>query len=341
MLKTKTLTVFLVSFCALLFAQKKDNRIEKYAAFIDTAEIRTHIFTLASDSFLGRETGTPSHMLTVNYMKDNFLKCGIQSKTDSAFLQPYTIQYSNRKDTTDKKKKSLSGYNILAFIEGTDLKEEIIVLSAHNDHLGLHDEKIFKGADDDASGTVALLEIAQAFMKAKAEGNGPRRSILFISFSGEEKGLLGSEYYSENPTYPLKNTKCNLNIDMIGRVDDEHKDSINYIYIIGSDMLSTKLHNTNAWCARNYTDLKMDYKYNSKTDPNRYYYRSDHYNFVKKNIPVIFYFNGVHADYHKATDTPEKINIPLMQKRIQYIFSVAWTIANMNEKLMVDVKQKD
>ena len=137
----------------------------------------------------------------------------------------------------------------MGFVEGTDKKEEVVVVTAHYDHIGVHDGEVFNGADDDGSGTTALLMMAKAFSKAKEDGNGPRRSILFMPVSAEEKGLLGSRYYSENPIFNLKNTVADLNIDMIGRVDQaHHEDSVpnpNYVYIIGSDFLSTELHNIN------------------------------------------------------------------------------------------------
>lgn len=226
--------------------------------------------------------------------------------------------------------------NVLAFIEGSDLKSEILVLTAHYDHLGIKDGEVFNGADDDGSGTVSLLEIAEAFSKAKKEGNGPRRSILFMPFSGEEKGLLGSEYYSQNPVYSFKNTIANLNIDMIGRVDEAHLNEKDFVYIIGSDKLSKELHKINESANDNFTKLKLDYTYNKPNDPNRFYYRSDHYNFAKHNVPIIFYFNGTHEDYHKTTDTPEKIDYNLLEKRAKLVFFTAWELVNRKERIKVD-----
>ena len=220
--------------------------------------------------------------------------------------------------------KYIKGENVLGYIEGTDKKEETVIITAHYDHLGKHEEKIFNGADDDGSGTVAAMEIAEAFMIAKKEGKGPRRSILIMAVSGEEKGLLGSKYYTDNPIYPLENTVANLNIDMIGRIDDWHNNA-NYVYLIGSDMLSQELHN-------------ISEEVNKKYVPNRYYYRSDHYNFAKNNIPVIFYFNGVHEDYHKTTDTIEKIEFKKIEVISRLIFLTAWEIANQDERLKLNSK---
>ena len=198
--------------------------------------------------------------------------------------------------TQEKKVEKVVSTNVLGFIEGTDpkLKNEIVVITAHYDHLGKRVDDIFNGADDNGSGTSSLLEMAQAFAKAKAEGNGTPRSILIMLVSGEEKGLLGSEYYVNHPIYPLKQTIVNINVDMIGRVDKKHKNNPEYIYVIGSNRLSTELHEINETANKTYTNIELDYTYNEKDDPNRYYYRSDHYNFAEKGIPAIFYFSGTH-----------------------------------------------
>ena len=169
------------------------------------------------------------------------------------------------------------------------------------------------------------MEIAGAFKKALEEGYIPKRSILFLHVTGEEKGLLGSRYYTDyEPIFPLKNTVVNLNIDMIGRTDPKREGSRNYVYLIGSDKLSTELHNISEDINSKYTNIELDYTYNDENDPNRFYYRSDHYNFAKNNIPVIFYFNGTHADYHKPTDTPDKIEYDLLENRTRLVFYTAW-----------------
>ncbi len=231
--------------------------------------------------------------------------------------------------------------NVLGFMEGTDKKDEIVIITAHYDHIGITDGKINNGADDDGSGTVSVLEIAEAFTKAKEKGFAPRRSILFMLFTGEEKGLLGSEYYAANPIFPLKQTIVDLNIDMVGRVDEKHEKNPNYIYVIGADKLSTELHNINENAQKQFApDIELDYTYNDENDPNRFYYRSDHYNFAVNNIPIIFYFNGVHADYHQPTDDVEKINFEKMEKIDRMIFHTAWELANRNEKPKVDKQGK-
>jgi hypothetical protein len=235
------------------------------------------------------------------------------------------------------RKEPVQTENVLGFLEGTDLKDEVLVITAHYDHVGIINGEIHNGADDDGSGTVAVLEIARAFAKAKAEGHGPRRSILFMTVTGEEKGLLGSAYYASHPIFPLANTVVNLNTDMVGRIDDAHKGNPDYVYVIGSDMLSTDLHQLHEDVAkRHFPSVQLDYTYNSEDDPNRYYYRSDHYNFAKNNIPVIFYFNGTHADYHKPTDTVEKIHFGKISRIAQLNFCTAWTIAHRDARPVVD-----
>lgn len=246
--------------------------------------------------------------------------------------------------TAMKKEEKLRADNVLGFLEGSDpkLKSEVLVISAHYDHEGLTasgDDKVFNGADDDGSGTTGVIMMAEAFAKAKKAGKGPKRSILFLAVVGEEKGLLGSDWYSENPVFPLKNTIADLNIDMIGRTGTEYQtkpDSTNYIYVIGSDKLSTELRQISEAANKTYTKLHLDYKFDDPNDTERIYYRSDHYNFAKHGIPIIFYFNGVHEDYHKASDEVSKINFPLLAKRAQLAYYTAWELANRATRPVVD-----
>ena len=250
--------------------------------------------------------------------------------TDSKIKTSYSFK---------KYRNTINATNVIGMLEGTDKKDEFVFITAHYDHLGKHDGKIYYGADDDGSGTCAVIEMAQAFTKAAAEGNRPRRSVVFMTFSGEEKGLWGSEYYSDNPLYPLTKTTVNLNIDMIGRTDTERKtaDTLNYVYVVGHDKLSTELPIINEGMNNKYTNLILDYKFDDTNDPNRIYYRSDHYNFARKGVPVLFFYDGMlKSDYHKPTDTVEKINFPLYEKRTRMIFHTAWEIANRNEMLKRD-----
>uniref|UniRef100_A0AB33KWM9 M28 family metallopeptidase n=2 Tax=unclassified Tenacibaculum TaxID=2635139 RepID=A0AB33KWM9_9FLAO len=306
----------------------------KYAQTITAKDLGKHLFIYASDEFEGRNTGEPGQKKAVKYLKDFYVSQGIVSPLgDDDYFQEVPSEYlsNNRRGMTLKDSE-----NVVAFIKGTEKPDEIVVISAHLDHEGVKNGEIYNGADDDGSGTVAILEIAEAFKQAADAGKGPKRSILFLHVTGEEKGLLGSKYYTENPIFPLANTVTNLNIDMIGRVDDRHKGNPNYVYLIGSDKLSTELHNISEAMNKKYTNIDLDYKYNDDNDPNRFYYRSDHYNFAKHNIPIIFYFNGTHADYHRPTDTPDKINYEMLENRTRLVFHTAWEVANRENRVVVD-----
>ena len=226
--------------------------------------------------------------------------------------------------------------NVVAYLEGTDKSDEVLVLSAHYDHLGVRGRDIYYGADDNASGTAALLEIAEAFVEAKQQGRAPRRTVLFLLLTGEEKGLLGSDYYVQNASFPLSQTVANLNIDMIGRTDEAHDKNPNYVYLIGSDRLSSDLHAWSEEANALYTQLDLDYTFNDKDDPNRFYYRSDHYNFARHGIPIIFYFSGVHKDYHRPTDTPEKVMYPKLAHIARLVFYTAYDVSVRSDRPLVD-----
>lgn len=305
----------------------------KYGSSITSTELKEHLYTFASDEFMGRETGKPGQKKAANYLKEEYIEIGVPSPLgENDYYQDIPSTYFNDRfgDTE----------NVIAFIKGRDYDKEpreYVVISAHYDHVGTDSEgNVYNGADDDGSGTVAILEIAEAFKKAVEDGYRPKRSIVFLHFTGEEKGLLGSKYYTENPIFPLNETVTDLNIDMVGRIDAAHKDNPNYIYLIGSNMLSTELHEISEKANQQYVGLNLDYKYNQKNDPNRFYYRSDHYNFAKHGIPVIFYFNGVHEDYHQKTDSPDKIEYDLLEKRAKLVFFTAWKVANAAHAPIVD-----
>ena len=228
--------------------------------------------------------------------------------------------------------------NVAAFVEGSDLKDEVVVVSAHLDHVGDNgdgEDAIYNGADDDGSGTVTVLEIAVAFQRAKEDGHGPRRSLLFLHVSGEEKGLLGSEYYADRePLVPMANTVADLNIDMIGPYDPERGfDTTDYVYIIGGDLISQDISDWNAAVnTATGTDLLLSDRFNSPDDPNQFFRRSDHWNFGKYDVPFIFYFTGTHEDYHGVGDEPDKIDYDRMARIGRLIFGTAWEVANRDAR---------
>lgn len=309
--------------------------IEKYLKTITAPELKKHLTVIASDEMEGRETGSAGQKKAGKYMIAQYEADKIPfPKGASDYYQKVPAVFMNGKRSNGLPDSE----NIWAFIEGSEKPEEVVVLSAHYDHVGIENGVVFNGADDDGSGTVALMEIAQALQIAKNEGYGPKRSVLILHVTGEEHGLHGSRYYAENPLFPLKNTVADVNIDMIGRRDKAHASNGNYIYLIGSDFLSTELDAICKKANKDFAKLDLDFTYNSKKDPNQFYYRSDHYNFAKNGIPSVFLFSGVHEDYHKPTDDVEKIEFDLVEKRAKLAFAVVWELANREQKIVVDKK---
>jgi len=263
---------------------------------------------------------------------------------DSNLLQSNSPQSIKANVSLNQKNKStgIVSNNVASIIRGSEFPNEYIIISAHSDHVGVNaDGEVYNGADDDGSGSVAILEIAEAFKIAESQGLAPRRSIIFLHVTGEEKGLLGSQYYTDiEPLVPLANTVANLNIDMIGRIDPKREGKRNYLYLIGSDKLSSELHTISETVNQKYSNIEFDYTFNDDNDPNRFYYRSDHYNFAKNNVPIIFYFNGTHEDYHQIGDTPDKIEYDLLENRSRLIFYTAWELANRAQRIKVDKTSK-
>ena len=324
----KSLFLNLLLFPVLVVAQNQMD-VTDFAASITAKELKENLYVYASDYFQGRETGTVGQRRAVDFLQNFYSTQGIEeAKGTDNYTQPMNLNIKGVEVETE---------NVAAIIKGSIFPEEYIVISSHLDHIGIKNGEINNGADDDGSGTVALLEIAEAFKMAADVGQGPKRSLIFLHVSGEEKGLLGSSYYANNPLYPLTQTMTNLNVDMIGRTDPKREDKDpNYIYLIGADRLSQDLHDISEATNTKYTQFKLDYTFNEEKDPNRFYYRSDHYNFAKNNIPVIFYFSGTHEDYHKPGDTPDKIMYDLLAKRTQLIFYTAWELANRTDKIRLN-----
>ena len=249
--------------------------------------------------------------------------------------------------------------NVVAMIEGSDpnLKAEMVAIGAHYDHVGVNpnapgEDKIWNGADDDGSGTVAVLGIAEALAKSQKR---PKRSILFVWHAGEEKGLWGSEYFTQFPTVDLSKIVTQLNIDMIGRSKkpgyqapcdtnprpgrkpcNAELSGENEIYVIGSKMMSSELGNLSEAVNNSYLKLAFNYKYDDPKDPNKFFFRSDHFNYARKGVPIIFYFDGVHEDYHEPSDEVEKIDFEKMQRVTRTIFLTMWEIADSRARPVVD-----
>lgn len=334
----KKILIVILSFILLSCGSGKSDRSaidavkEKYASQIKPDDLKEHLYLLASDILEGRKTGEKRQDMAVNYFTAYYEHIGLVAPSEyPEYTQEIPQEYFENKSEGPSE-------NVLAFIRGSEFPNEVIVISAHYDHLGMKGEEVYNGADDNASGSSALMELAESFQLAKKQGNGPRRSILFLHLTGEEIGLYGSQYYIENPVFSLDSTLVDLNIDMVGRVDKEHLDNKEYIYLVGSNRRSQDLHKLSERANKNYTHLKLDYTFNELDDPYNYYKRSDHYNFAKNDIPVIFYFNGTHADYHRITDTADKIDFELLALRTKLVFYTAWEIANREDRLILDEK---
>lgn len=325
MYKIFTLTLIFIS----AYGCAQFDSAKPFGDSIEQQDLKELLYVYASDFFQGRETGTIGQKRAVEFLRDFYASRGISAaQGTNDYFQSMTLNIKGENVATE---------NVVAIIEGSTKPDEYIILSSHLDHEGIKNGLIYNGADDDGSGSVALLEIAEAFQKAVEAGKRPQRSIVFLHVTGEEKGLLGSKYYTDNPLYPLANTVANLNIDMVGRTDPKREsDNAHYVYLIGSDRLSTELHEISEAANKATTKIELDYTFNAIDDPNRFYERSDHFNFAKNNIPVIFYFNGTHADYHQPSDTVEKIRFDLLEERTRLVFYTTWEVANRKERIIVD-----
>ncbi len=241
----------------------------------------------------------------------------------------------------------ISTQNVVAVFEGSDpvLKGEYVALGAHYDHVGvntpINGDSIYNGADDDGSGTTALLAMAEALAKTPVR---PKRSILFVWHTGEEKGLWGSRYFTEYPTVPLDKIVAQINIDMIGRSKKEGDTNPrnrslsgpNEIYVIGSKMMSTELGELTESVNQSYLNLNFNYLYDDPKDPNRFFFRSDHYNYARKGIPIVFFFDGEHEDYHRPGDSPDKIDYEKMEKVTRTVYMMVWELANRPTRPKID-----
>ncbi len=247
---------------------------------------------------------------------------------------PFTLTY---KEAVEKRKAR----NVIGYVKGSEKPDEYVYMTAHMDHLGVSADgkSIFRGADDDGSGTTAVMAMAAAFADAAKAGYRPKRSVIFMTVSGEEKGLWGSEYATRNPVVDLTKVSANINTDMVGRIDPKRKigDSLNYIYAVGSDKISTEMKPLLEKVNKETVNIELDYKFDDPNDRERIYFRSDHYNFAKNGVPIVFFYNGSHPDYHRATDTIDKINFTLMAKRARLAFLLAWELANRENNLVRDL----
>ena len=313
---------------SIKYENKSD--VTTYLNTIKVEELKQHLVEIASEKYNGRKTGEKGHNDVCNYIRNYYKSLNIKSPDSS-------INYFQQVPKSYLPDGIGNSQNVIAFIEGSEYPDQYVYLLAHTDHEGVINGEVYSGADDNGSGNAAVLEIAEAFKMASEDGFAPKRSIVFLHVTAEEIGLYGSRYYTENPILPIENTVSALNMDMVGRVDERHKENPDYIYVIGSDRISTELDYVIREANDEFTNLELDYKYNDPRDSNRYYNRSDHYNFALQDIPVVFFFNGEHEDYTKPTDTADKINFSILAKRTKLVFATAWYIANSEETLSKEV----
>ncbi|WP_413513470.1 M28 family metallopeptidase [Myroides odoratus] len=334
----KYISLFALTLVSLSFFQcqapqstLQNSTVENTVAYferISLDSIKTSLLVLTADSLEGRRTGEPGQKKAALYLANYYKKLGLEMPPNTtSYFQPIPAAYMRNAQMRLKDSE-----NVWAYIKGSEKPEEVLVISAHFDHMGILLNKTYYGADDNGSGTAAVMEIARVFQTLVKEGIRPKRSVLFLHVTGEEFGLFGSKFYTENPPISLAQTIANLNIDMIGRRSEEHLSTEDYIFLVGSDKLSQDLHNLAEQANQESVNLVLDYKFNADNDPQNIYYRSDHYNFAKNNIPAIFFYNGTHEDYHLPTDTFDKIDFPILTKRTQFIFETAWKLANGNDR---------
>ena len=308
------------------------------------------------------EFGTPQNEITIPTITANprliaALFQGEKLNGSNVYNKAITQEFADAFDLKATKKINLSvavksenthSQNVVGILEGSDpvLKNEYVAIGAHYDHVGMNpfiggDDKIWNGADDDGSGTVAVLAMAEAFSKGAQR---PKRSILFIWHAGEEKGLWGSRYFTDNPTVPINSIITELNIDMIGRAqaagDENPKNKLlpkpNEVFLIGSKMMSTELGEISEATNKSFLNMSFNYKYDDPNDPEQFFYRSDHYNYARKGVPIIFYMDGDHADYHQPSDSVEKIDFVNMERIARTIFATGWELANRPTRPKVD-----
>ena len=328
---------------------------------VSASLLKKHVYLLASDSLQGRETGTVGQLKAAFYCTRTFRQHHLSTvfRLDStrfsyrqafAFTATEVANFGSMRmsgggasmapsmyrhyelaalpvNAMDSSKVSF-GDNVAGLLVGTDLKQEVVVLSAHYDHLGHSGSRVYHGADDNASGTATVLGMAALFDSLAQQGIRPRRSILFVLFSGEEAGLLGSQYFVTNSPIPIRQFVCDLNVDMVGRVDDAHRRKPDYCYLLTNEQ-GIELQKAAEAANRQSVNLALNQGgYDTKSDPLRFFYRSDQANFIRFGVPALFFTNGEHPDYHQPTDTAECINYEVLQKRATLIFQTAWSLAN-------------
>lgn len=322
-------TLFLLVSCSDSQSQAQTDQLQNHLNNISIDNLKNHVYSLASDEMSGRKTGEEGQKVAARYIRDFY----IDNEINAADNTDNYYQFVPGEYMTTPQNTLMDSENVIAVIEGSEYRDEYVVMSAHYDHIGVENGQVMYGADDNGSGTAAMLEIGRVLQEAKKNGHGPKRTIVLLHCTGEEYGLHGSRYYTENALYSLEKTVANVNVDMIGRNDNNYLATGNYVYLIGPNRSSNELNELIQATNKKYTQLTLDYTYDALDHPEMLFYRSDHYNFAVNNIPVIFFFGGIHPDYHKPTDTADKILFDEMHQRTKLIFGTIWEIANREEAI--------
>lgn len=302
---------------------------------INQSDLRAHLEFIASDELEGRYTPSRGLDIAARYIAAQLALYGAKpGGVKGTYFQAFPMPDGSPGMAA----------NVIGIFEGTDpvLKNEYVAVGCHYDHIGVGGsgpDRIFNGADDNGSGTAAMLEMAQALSRQR-----PKRSVLLIWHAGEERGLWGSDFYVKSPTVPIKSITAMLNIDMIGRswnpeMGGEFREAVsgpNEIFVIGSKKMSDSLGQLSERVNRQHLRLGFNYKFDDPADPEGLFYRSDHYNYAKAGIPIIFYFDGIHPDYHQVTDEVSRIDFTKLVRVSQTIFATAWTLANEKSRPAVN-----
>ncbi len=319
------LYIILVSYLPPLTCLAQQSELPNFAASILESDLKKHIQILANDTMQGRQTGSNGAFAAADYIAGYFEKLNLLAPYDSTYFQAFIT--------------NAPGVNVIGVIEGSDLKQQAVVISAHYDHLGAYNNSIYNGDDDNASGIAAMLEIAEALSAMSRSGYKPLRSIVFIAFDAKEKNLAGSAYYVKNPLHTTQQTIANLNIDAVGRIEGSPNGRPNYLFLVGAERVSSELKDLTDYMntARN-LNLVLDYTfYESEVFSDIFYLFSDQYNFGKHHVPVIYYTGGLHDDLYKPTDTEDLINYKILRERTLLIFYTAWELANRDSLLKKDL----
>ena len=344
------MTKKILYFFILIFSLSAYSQNKTYLSIINQVSedsLRKYEFTLASELFGGRKTHTDKGLLTSNYIANCFRSNGLKAPFGHSYAQIISVpqkplhsapplndeKISNNLNNVSE--SNFAAQNIIGVLRGRNSEKAHLVITAHHDHMGRSEDGILYGADDNGSGISALIEVSRILSQAAKKGIRPKRTIVFVSTDAEEKKLVGSDYYVNNPVLPISKTYCNVNFDMIGRIDSIHlgsKNLSNYIYCIYKDTMNQVLNDSYLNNLNDkYTQLILDERYEKEAEskvPYSLVTRSDHYPFMKKGIPSIWLFSGFHNDYHQTTDTPDKICYPELKKRVQFVLALIWDLAN-------------